>query len=120
MKPRARITAGGRDHPVPGGMLETAENLRRAYAIGRDEQDELAVRSQERAGAAHEAGLLVHVYTFRDEPPFVARWAEGDPHRELARFYDLGVDGVFADRADTALAARAARAHPATLSKDGS
>ena len=30
---RARITAGGRDHPVPGGMLETAENLRKKYAI---------------------------------------------------------------------------------------
>src|SRR6476660_7502612 len=53
---RARITAGGRDHPVPGGMLETAENLRREYGIGREEQDELAFRSQQRAGAAHDAG----------------------------------------------------------------
>ena len=53
---RARETAGGKDHPVPGGMLETAENLRREYAISREEQDELAVRSQQRAGAAHEAG----------------------------------------------------------------
>eukprot|EP01133_Synstelium_polycarpum_P024698 gene24698-29622_t len=25
---RARVTAGGRDFPVPGGMIETAENLR--------------------------------------------------------------------------------------------
>ena len=39
---RARITAGGKDHPVPGGMLETAENLRKEYGIGREEQDELA------------------------------------------------------------------------------
>ena len=39
---RARETAGGRDHPVPGGMIETAENLRREYAIGREEQDEFA------------------------------------------------------------------------------
>jgi acetyl-CoA C-acetyltransferase len=53
---RARITAGGKDHPVPGGMLETAENLRREYGISREEQDELAVRSQRRAGAAHEEG----------------------------------------------------------------
>ena len=53
---RARETAGGKDHPVPGGMLETAENLRRDYDISREEQDELAVRSQQRAGAAHEAG----------------------------------------------------------------
>ena len=53
---RARETAGGKNHPVPGGMLETAENLRRQYAISREEQDELAVRSQERAVAAHEEG----------------------------------------------------------------
>ena len=53
---RARETAGGRHFPVPGGMLETAENLRREHGIGRDEQDELSVRSHERAVAAHEAG----------------------------------------------------------------
>jgi acetyl-CoA C-acetyltransferase len=53
---RARETAGGRDHPVPGGMLETAENLRREYSISREAQDELAVRSQQRWGAAQAAG----------------------------------------------------------------
>ncbi len=53
---RARETAGGRFHPVPGGMLETAENLRREYGISRLEQDELALRSQQRAVAAHDAG----------------------------------------------------------------
>lgn len=54
---RARQTAGGQFYPVPGGMIETAENLRREYGIGRLEQDELAVRSQERAARAVEAGL---------------------------------------------------------------
>ena len=53
---RARETAGGRHHPVPGGMLETAENLRREYDISREEQDELSVRSQQRAGDAHDEG----------------------------------------------------------------
>ena len=53
---RARETAGGASHPVPGGMIETAENLRKAYGISREEQDELAVRSHHRAVAAHEAG----------------------------------------------------------------
>jgi acetyl-CoA C-acetyltransferase len=53
---RGRETAGGRNHPVPGGMLETAENLRSQYAISREEQDELALRSQQRAGAAHDEG----------------------------------------------------------------
>ena len=53
---RARETAGGTAHPIGGGMIETAENLRREYRIGRDEQDELALRSHQRAVAAHEAG----------------------------------------------------------------
>ena len=53
---RARVTAGGRHHPVPGGMLETAENVRAQYDIGREEQDELALRSHRLAVAAQEAG----------------------------------------------------------------
>lgn len=55
---RGRTTAGGRHHPVPGGMLETAENLRRQYGIPRLEQDELAVRSHQRAVAAQKDGVL--------------------------------------------------------------
>jgi acetyl-CoA C-acetyltransferase len=55
---RGRTTAGGRNHPVPGGMLETAENLRRAYGISRAEQDELAVESHRRAVAAQASGIL--------------------------------------------------------------
>jgi acetyl-CoA C-acetyltransferase len=53
---RARVTAGGINYPVPGGMLETAENLRREYEIPRREQDELAARSHQRAVSAHERG----------------------------------------------------------------
>ncbi len=55
---RGRTTAGGRHYPVPGGMLETAENLRRQYGISRLEQDELAVRSHQRAVAAQKDGLM--------------------------------------------------------------
>jgi acetyl-CoA C-acetyltransferase len=53
---RGRVTAGGINFPVPGGMLETAENLRREYSIPRQEQDEYAVRSHRRAAAARDAG----------------------------------------------------------------
>jgi acetyl-CoA C-acetyltransferase len=53
---RGRVTSGGTNYPVPGGMLETAENLRREYAIGREEQDRLALRSHEKAVAAQRAG----------------------------------------------------------------
>jgi acetyl-CoA C-acetyltransferase len=55
---RGRTTAGGRNHPVPGGMLETAENLRREYGISRAEQDELAVASHQRAVAARTDGIF--------------------------------------------------------------
>ncbi|WP_072801537.1 acetyl-CoA C-acetyltransferase [Rhodococcoides yunnanense] len=55
---RGRVTAGGRNYPVPGGMLETAENLRRTYGIGREEQDALAVESHRRAVAAIDSGIF--------------------------------------------------------------
>ena len=55
---RGRTTAGGKFHPVPGGMLETAENLRREYGISRHEQDELAAASHRRAVAAQNSGVF--------------------------------------------------------------
>jgi acetyl-CoA C-acetyltransferase len=55
---RGRVTAGGTNHPVPGGMIETAENLRREYSIPREEQDRLALRSHQRAVAAQESGIF--------------------------------------------------------------
>lgn len=57
--------------------------------------------------AAHAAGLLVHVWTFRNEPEYLPTWAEGEPAAELRRFYAAGVDGVFSDFCDLALAVRA-------------
>ncbi len=58
---RGRVTAGGENYPVPGGMIETAENLRREYKITRAEQDELSLRSHQRAVAAQTEGR------FKDE-----------------------------------------------------
>ncbi len=55
---RGRVTAGGKHFPVPGGMIETAENLRREYRISREEQDELAFHSHQRAVAAQRQGLF--------------------------------------------------------------
>ena len=65
---------------------------------------------------AHDVGLDVHVWTMRDENRFMARdfWigsdpnAKGDAFAEYAAFFDAGVDGVFSDYSDTAVAARAA------------
>ncbi|MFF5261814.1 acetyl-CoA C-acetyltransferase [Actinomadura viridis] len=70
---QGRVTAGGVNHPVPGGMLETAENLRREYGISREEQDRLAVMSHERAVAAQREGR------FADEiVPVTVRFRKGD------------------------------------------
>jgi acetyl-CoA C-acetyltransferase len=55
---RARVSAGGINHPVPGGMLETAENVRREYGISREAQDEVALRSHQRAVAAQQSGAF--------------------------------------------------------------
>jgi len=56
---------------------------------------------------AHGAGLRVHAYTFRDEPATLAPQYGGDPKREYQEFFALGIDGVFSDFPDTALAVRA-------------
>jgi glycerophosphoryl diester phosphodiesterase len=68
---------------------------------------------------AHRAGLVVHPFTFRPENSFLAVTfrqgnpsspeylrARGDQPAELALYYELGVDGLFADNADTAVAVR--------------
>lgn len=53
-----RIHAGGTTKPIPGGMIETAENLRREFGISRAWQDEWALRSHQRATRAVEEGLF--------------------------------------------------------------
>lgn len=55
---------------------------------------------------AHQAGLLVHTWTFRNEQRRLASDYAGNPVNEYLQFYQLGVDGVFSDFADTAVAAR--------------
>lgn len=70
---RGRVTAGGQNFPVPGGMVETAENLRQKYKISRTEQDELAARSYRRAAEAQQAGR------FDEETvPVLVRGRKGD------------------------------------------
>ena len=55
---RARVTISPDERfgPMPGGMVETAENLAREYEISRQEQDEYALRSHQRAVAAQNEG----------------------------------------------------------------
>lgn len=56
---------------------------------------------------AHNAGLFVHAFTFRNEKRRLAADYNGDPKQEYRQYYALGLDGLFSDFTDTALAARA-------------
>lgn len=55
---------------------------------------------------AHEAGLFVHAYTWRNEARYLLSNYNDDPVQEYLQFYCLGVDGVFSDNPDTAVTAR--------------
>ena len=55
---------------------------------------------------AHAIGLIVHTWTFRNERSRHPLDDRGSPINEVLRFYELGVDGLFSDFADTAVAAR--------------
>ncbi|MBD8055022.1 acetyl-CoA C-acetyltransferase [Rhodococcus ruber] len=86
---RARVTAGGRDFPVPGGMIETAENLRAEFSLSRADQDALAVQSHQRAVAAQKNGVFA-----QEIVPVAVPQRKGEP---------LVVDTDEHPRADTSI-----------------
>jgi glycerophosphoryl diester phosphodiesterase len=55
---------------------------------------------------AHAANLLVHGWTFRNENNFLPSDFQGNPEGEYERFFSLGIDGLFSDNPDTAVAVR--------------
>lgn len=71
-----------------------------------DERDRTLMAPTSVLADAHKAGLFVHPYTFRSEAKRLVSDYRGDPKAEYRRFYELGVDGVFADFPDHAKAAR--------------
>ncbi|WP_323036362.1 acetyl-CoA C-acetyltransferase [Pararhodobacter sp.] len=88
---RGRVTSGGKAYPIRGGMLETAENLRRDFAISRSEQDAFAVASHAKAVAATAAGKFsdeivpVTVKTRRG----MVRWTTDEHIRQEATLESL-------------------------------
>lgn len=94
--------------PTYGAMLSDLPALRRtvhgigvhtSHIWGPTGPNDLVAR-------AHAADLQVHVYTFRMEDDKLGPAADGDPRLELRRFFELGVDGVFADYPDVAVEVR--------------
>jgi glycerophosphoryl diester phosphodiesterase len=57
---------------------------------------------------AHEKGLLVHSWTFRDDD---SGYGFADPKQEMTYYFDLGVDGLFVEFPDTGVKARDASVH---------
>jgi len=51
-------------------------------------------------------GLLLHPYTFRNESRYLAPDYNENPEGEYEQFFKLGVDGVFSDFSDSAVAVR--------------
>jgi glycerophosphoryl diester phosphodiesterase len=71
-----------------------------------DDRDRVALPATSVIKDAHAAGLFVHAFTFRNEAKRLFSDYAGDPKAEYEKFYALGVDGLFSDFPDTAVAAR--------------
>jgi len=71
-----------------------------------DEADRQALPPTDLIRRAHQHGLLIHTWTFRNESKRLLADYQDRPVDEYLQFYELGIDGVFSDFADTALTAR--------------
>jgi glycerophosphoryl diester phosphodiesterase len=71
-----------------------------------DESDRVLLPPTDLIERAHARGLVVHTWTFRNEPRRLAADYRGIAVEEYLQFYELGIDGVFSDFPDTAVTAR--------------
>ncbi len=67
---------------------------------------------------AHNVGLLVHPYTFRNESRYLASNYNGNPELEIRQFLQLGVDAFFTDFAATGFSAKSYLTQPFIRSAD--
>ena len=72
-----------------------------------DDSDKTATPPTSVVEMAHRLGLMVHPFTFRNEPRYLAADYGQQPTSEYIQFFQLGVDGLFSDMADTAVTGRA-------------
>jgi glycerophosphoryl diester phosphodiesterase len=97
------------DLMTPQGLAEIATYAQgigpdKSLVLPRDRTGKMGAPSRLVADA-HAAGLRVHVWTFRNENFFLPADCKDRPEAEYARFLELGVDGLFSDHPDTAVAA---------------
>ena len=91
------------------GQLDASGNLKDVNGDGKANLNDASSQAPTTLiAAAHRAGLFVHAYTFRNEKRRLTADAKGDPQAEYLQYYRLGLDGLFSDFADTAIAARSA------------
>jgi glycerophosphoryl diester phosphodiesterase len=108
-----------RDLVSPAGLFEVAAyadaiGVHKDLVLPRDDAGRVN-RPSPLVAQAHDAGLLVHAWTLRNEKQFMATSfrtsphpaAPGDPHAEVRAFLEAGVDGFFTDNTDTGVTARA-------------
>jgi glycerophosphoryl diester phosphodiesterase len=122
-QPYDEVVAGGTrtyaDMATPAGLRQVARYAdgvgpSKDYIVPRDASGR-SLAPTSFVGDAHDAGLLVHPYTFRNENSFLPAElrssadpaAYGHAIAEYRQFFALGVDGVFSDNPDTALVGRA-------------
>ena len=132
------------DLATPAGLAELAVHVQgigpnKRLIVPRDADNRRGLATA-LVGDAHRAGLLVHPWTFRRENTFLPEdLRRGDPASpaylrtvgdlpaELRQFCQLGVDGLFSDNPDLAVAVRDEQfgtrgprsAHPGPLQKAG-
>ncbi len=111
------------DLATPAGLAEIATYARgigpnKNLIVPRDASNHLQAPTS-LVRDAHSAGLVVHPWTFRNENTFLPEdfrqgnpaspeypRARGDSPAEFRLFFGLGVDGLFTDDSDTAVATR--------------
>ena len=71
-----------------------------------DERDRKLLPPTDLIERAHDHGLQIHTWTFRNEQSRLVSDYGGNPINEYLQFYELGIDGVFSDFPDTAVTAR--------------
>ncbi|MGE3726159.1 MAG: glycerophosphodiester phosphodiesterase [Candidatus Sericytochromatia bacterium] len=89
-----------RELATPAGLLFISE-----YADGVGPPKQMLVKTNAAkqllstglVEAAHQHGLAVHPWTFRNEATFLDPFFGKDPRAEYRFFYQLGVDGVFSE-----------------------